>query len=42
MGYSFPGKKDYFEYQGNTAITGSRDATREAFSNQQRRTFESY
>jgi nucleotidyltransferase substrate binding protein (TIGR01987 family) len=23
--------KDYFEYQGNTAITGSRDATREAF-----------
>ena len=25
--------KDYFEYQGNTAITGSRDATREAFSN---------
>ncbi|MFA5478000.1 MAG: nucleotidyltransferase substrate binding protein [Bacteroidales bacterium] len=24
--------KDYFEYQGNTAITGSRDATREAFS----------
>jgi nucleotidyltransferase substrate binding protein (TIGR01987 family) len=25
--------KDYFEYQGNTAITGSRDATREAFRN---------
>lgn len=25
--------KNYFEYQGNTAITGSRDATREAFSN---------
>jgi len=24
--------KDYFEYQGNTQITGSRDATREAFS----------
>lgn len=24
--------KDYFEYQGNTTITGSRDATREAFS----------
>lgn len=23
--------KDYFEYQGNTAIAGSRDATREAF-----------
>jgi nucleotidyltransferase substrate binding protein (TIGR01987 family) len=23
--------KDYFEYQGNTGITGSRDATREAF-----------
>ncbi|MDD5247868.1 MAG: nucleotidyltransferase substrate binding protein [Rhodocyclaceae bacterium] len=23
--------KDYFEYQGNTAITGSRDALREAF-----------
>lgn len=23
--------KDYFEYQGNTAITGPRDATREAF-----------
>lgn len=23
--------KDYFEYQGNTEITGSRDATREAF-----------
>lgn len=23
--------KDYAEYQGNTAITGSRDATREAF-----------
>jgi nucleotidyltransferase substrate binding protein (TIGR01987 family) len=22
---------DYFEYQGNTAITGSRDAIREAF-----------
>lgn len=25
--------KDYFEYQGNTTITGSRDATREAFNN---------
>lgn len=24
--------KDYSEYQGNTAITGSRDATREAFN----------
>jgi nucleotidyltransferase substrate binding protein (TIGR01987 family) len=24
--------KDYFEYQGNSAITGSRDATREAFN----------
>ena len=24
--------KDYFEYQGNTSITGSRDATRAAFS----------
>jgi len=24
--------KDYFEYQGNTSITGSRDATREAFA----------
>lgn len=24
--------KDYFEYQGNTEITGSRDATREAFN----------
>ena len=24
--------KDYFIYQGNTAITGSRDAIREAFS----------
>ena len=24
--------KDYFEYQGNTTITGSRDATREAFN----------
>lgn len=24
--------KDYFEYQGNTSITGSRDATRQAFS----------
>ena len=24
--------KDFFEYQGNTAIMGSRDATREAFS----------
>jgi nucleotidyltransferase substrate binding protein (TIGR01987 family) len=24
--------KDYFEYQGNTNITGSRDATREAFN----------
>lgn len=23
--------KDYFTYQGNTAITGSRDASREAF-----------
>lgn len=23
--------KDYFQYQGNTAITGSRDAIREAF-----------
>jgi len=23
--------KDYFEYQGNTTITGSRDAAREAF-----------
>ncbi len=23
--------KDYFEYQGNTSITGSRDAMREAF-----------
>ncbi|TVQ92263.1 MAG: nucleotidyltransferase [Bacteroidetes bacterium] len=23
--------KDYFEFQGNTSITGSRDATREAF-----------
>lgn len=23
--------KDYFEYQGNTSITGSRDAIREAF-----------
>lgn len=23
--------KDYFEYQGNTQLTGSRDATREAF-----------
>lgn len=23
--------KDYFEYQGNTSITGSRDATRDAF-----------
>jgi nucleotidyltransferase substrate binding protein (TIGR01987 family) len=23
--------KDYFEYQGNTSITGSRDASREAF-----------
>ncbi len=23
--------KDYFEYQGNTNITGSRDATRQAF-----------
>lgn len=23
--------KDYFEYQGNTSITGSRDVTREAF-----------
>lgn len=26
--------KDYFVYQGNTAITGSRDAAREAFSKQ--------
>ena len=25
--------KDYFIYQGNTQITGSRDATREAFKN---------
>ncbi len=25
--------KDYFQYQGNTSITGSRDATREAFNN---------
>jgi nucleotidyltransferase substrate binding protein (TIGR01987 family) len=24
--------KDYFEYQGNTSITGSRDALREAFN----------
>ncbi len=24
--------KNYFEYQGNTNITGSRDATREAFN----------
>ncbi len=24
--------KDYFEYQGNTSIMGSRDATREAFN----------
>ncbi len=24
--------KDYFEYQGNTSITGSRDAMREAFN----------
>lgn len=24
--------KDYFEYQGNVNITGSRDATREAFN----------
>ncbi|HBN09041.1 MAG TPA: nucleotidyltransferase [Cyanobacteria bacterium UBA8530] len=24
--------KDYFEYQGNSSITGSRDATREAFN----------
>ena len=24
--------KDYFEYQGTTSITGSRDASREAFS----------
>ncbi len=24
--------KDYFEYQGNTEIMGSRDATREAFN----------
>lgn len=26
--------KDYFLYQGNTRITGSRDATRDAFQNQ--------
>ncbi len=26
--------KDFFVYQGNTRITGSRDATREAFHNQ--------
>lgn len=26
--------KDYFQYQGNTHITGSRDATRESFQNQ--------
>jgi len=25
---------DYFQYQGNTRITGSRDVTREAFQNQ--------
>ncbi len=25
--------KDFFVFQGNTAITGSRDATREAFQN---------
>ncbi len=25
--------KDYFQYQGNTRIMGSRDATREAFQN---------
>src|ERR1700730_3947126 len=25
--------KDYFTYQGNNQITGSRDATREAFQN---------
>lgn len=25
--------KDYFDYQGNTTITGSRDTTREAFKN---------
>lgn len=25
--------KDYFAYQGNTEITGSRDAAREAFTN---------
>ena len=25
--------KDYFVYQGNQSITGSRDATREAFNN---------
>lgn len=25
--------KDYFYYQGNTSITGSRDASREAFQN---------
>lgn len=24
--------KDYFQYQGNSSITGSRDATREAFN----------
>jgi len=26
--------RDYFRYQGNNAITGSRDATREAFQNE--------
>jgi len=25
--------RDYFRYQGNSSITGSRDATREAFQN---------
>jgi nucleotidyltransferase substrate binding protein (TIGR01987 family) len=24
--------KDFFQYQGNTSISGSRDATREAFN----------
>ena len=28
---AWQGMKDYAEYQGNTSITGSRDATREAF-----------
>lgn len=26
--------RDYFKYQGNTSITGSRDAVREAFANE--------